>query len=479
MKRYTLNFCILAILLLFASIGKAQTISKDELPRGVVIERVVCQNDNAQSYALYLPTNYSPEKKWAVLYAFDPFAQGKVPVEIFREAAERFGFIVVGSNNSRNDLGFEKLTEIITAFWKDSHSRFNLDEKRAYVAGLSGGARVASYFAVSCRGCVAGVIACGATFTPNFPLDKTLPFSIFGTVGVNDFNFPELIKTFDKLNQIGSVNRLDVFDGTHQWLTKVLAFDALEWMNLQAMKSGRIETDKKFVENLLAKQTSKAQTSLENGDILQAARIYETIAGDFKDIGDTKTAAEKLAEIKRQKSYKQELTQEKDSFIKQQKTAREIIAASADLLDPSNKNAALQKIASDIEIWRQKAKAPVDSGERRLARRILGQIFVETYETALYVNLTQKDYKTMIANLELTRLVSPQNSNTLFQIARAYTLGNRKKDALDALEQAIKNGFTDCAQIIDNIDNAEWAKLRGDKTFQKVIEPLNCSNKRP
>jgi len=475
MKRSGVKFCLLIIFLSLVSIiGEAQTIAKDELPRGVVIEKIVCQNNNAQSYALYLPTNYTPDKKWAILYAFDPFAQGKVPVEIFREAAEKYGFIVVGSNNSQNNSGFQKLTEIITAFWKDSHARFSIDEKRAYAAGLSGGARVANYFAASCRGCVAGVIACGATFTPDFSLDKSLPFSIFGTVGVDDFNYPELVKTFVKLNKIGSTNRLDVFDGRHGWLTKDLTFDALEWMNLQAMKSGRMERDKKFVENLLTKQTNKAQALAQTDHFLEAARIYENIVSDFEDISVTKNVVEKLAEIKRKKSYKKLADEEKDSFDEQYRLAKRIIAMGEGFIDLSFKNTARQQVTGEVESWRQKAKASADSNERRLARRILGQVFVETYEAALYVNERQKDYKTMIANLELTRLINPQNSNTLLELARAYALGERKKDALDTLEEAVKNGFSDCAQIIDKV---EWTYLRSDKQFQKIAGQMNCGKR--
>src|ERR1700682_4714018 len=72
------------------------------IPKGQVVENIVCAGAPDQTYALYLPTTYSPERKWPVLYAFDPGARGKIPVERFKEAAEKFGWIVVGSNNSRN-----------------------------------------------------------------------------------------------------------------------------------------------------------------------------------------------------------------------------------------------------------------------------------------------------------------------------------------------------------------------------------------
>ena len=74
----------------------------EELPRGTVVDKVACQANPAESYALFLPSNYSADKKWPILYAFDPGARGKIPVTLFKDAAEQYGYIVVGSNNSRN-----------------------------------------------------------------------------------------------------------------------------------------------------------------------------------------------------------------------------------------------------------------------------------------------------------------------------------------------------------------------------------------
>jgi len=60
-----------------------------ELPRGTLIEKVVCESQRDQTYALYLPSTYTPERKWPILYAFDARGQGKTVAELFRRAAER------------------------------------------------------------------------------------------------------------------------------------------------------------------------------------------------------------------------------------------------------------------------------------------------------------------------------------------------------------------------------------------------------
>src|SRR5262245_50507692 len=80
-----------------ASIATAQTVQA-----GTVIERVTCSDEPSQTYALYLPSAYSPERKWSLLLAFHPAARGRLMVEKYRAAAEVYGVIVAASNNSRN-----------------------------------------------------------------------------------------------------------------------------------------------------------------------------------------------------------------------------------------------------------------------------------------------------------------------------------------------------------------------------------------
>ena len=72
-----------------------------------------------QSYALYLPSHYTSDRRWPIFYTFDPDGHGNVPAELMKDAAERYGYIVVGSNNSR--YGSWKVeAESGQAMWNDS-----------------------------------------------------------------------------------------------------------------------------------------------------------------------------------------------------------------------------------------------------------------------------------------------------------------------------------------------------------------------
>src|SRR5205085_8176527 len=158
-----------------------------EITKGQVIDKVICASSPTNSYALYLPSNYEPTRKWPILYAFDPGARGKTPVERFKEAAERFGWIVVGSNNSLN-ASVQSSIDAWNAITRDTTARFAVDDNRAYAAGFSGGARMALLIASQCKECLAGVIAGGAGFPVGIEPADTMHFALFLMAGTDDFN---------------------------------------------------------------------------------------------------------------------------------------------------------------------------------------------------------------------------------------------------------------------------------------------------
>src|SRR5262249_6752711 len=134
------------VLLLFAVRMAQPQAVPPPLPTGQVIESVKCVDDASESYAVYLPSNYTAVKRWPIVYAFDPMARGRIPVSLYKEVAEKYGYILAASNNSRN-FSQESPSKAANALWQDTHLRFSLDPQRVYTAGFSGGARVAGMVA--------------------------------------------------------------------------------------------------------------------------------------------------------------------------------------------------------------------------------------------------------------------------------------------------------------------------------------------
>ena len=75
--------------------------------KGIVIDSVICADDSSQIYAVYLPAHYDTNKKWPVIYFFDPHGVGNLPVLIYKDLAEKYGFILAGTYNSKNGMPWE------------------------------------------------------------------------------------------------------------------------------------------------------------------------------------------------------------------------------------------------------------------------------------------------------------------------------------------------------------------------------------
>jgi hypothetical protein len=72
-----------------------------DFPRGEIIDDVQSRADASQHYTLYLPSYFTTDHQWPVIFGFDPGGRGRTAVERYQEAAEKYGYIA-GSTNARN-----------------------------------------------------------------------------------------------------------------------------------------------------------------------------------------------------------------------------------------------------------------------------------------------------------------------------------------------------------------------------------------
>jgi hypothetical protein len=210
------------VAILFSATLAAQT----PLPTGEVIDPVEVPGQPGQSYALYIPSGYTPGRAWPILYCLDPGARGHIPVERFAVAAEKAGVLVAGSNNSRNGP-LRPSEDAIHLMFVDTHARLHIDDSRIYAAGFSGGARLALGWAVA--GHFAGVVASSAGFF-NSTVPKQVPFRIFFTTGYDDFNHDEIYRLSRELAGRRVPHRYAEFGGGHEWLPESLAAEALAYL---------------------------------------------------------------------------------------------------------------------------------------------------------------------------------------------------------------------------------------------------------
>jgi len=345
---------------MLAQTGPAQTA---DLPRGRVIDRVQCADDPSQSYALYVPSAYTADREWPVIFAFDPGGRGLNPVEHYQAAAEKYGYIVAGSNNSRNG-DWKVSMAAVSAITRDVSARFNVSAKREYVAGMSGGARVAMGIALSSPQ-VAGVFASSAGY-PDGHSRSELSFPVFETAGTEDFNRLEM-REMDRA--LKSPHRLAIFEGGHVWLPSAVAMQAVEWMEIQAMKSGRKPKDQAEIDAIFASRVAAADTSREDAASLAAA---SGIAEDFAGLEDVSRFAVRAAQLHTSRAVRDELKQEADLDIQEEQWGQVVRGEETLLGDPAQRETALKQLRGRWKKLSEMANLTDDTAERRMARRVLG-----------------------------------------------------------------------------------------------------------
>ncbi len=458
------------VVLLAQSAAPAQT---ESILKGQVVDRIETLNDSSQSYAFYLPSNYTPDRKWPVLYAFDPGARGRVPVERFKEAAEKYGWIVLGSNNSRNGP-WDVVIDAWNAMQKDSHQRFAIDDERMYATGFSGGARAAIRIAVACK-CLAGVMGNGAGFPVDLAPSPQMHFVFFGAAGVDDFNYPELKSLQEPLTKAGLIHRVQTFDGRHEWPPTSVATAAVEWMELQAMKTGKRPRDDGFINATWQQLLSEARTLEESKKYNEAYQLYLDLVASFKGLRDVAELETKVNQLGDSREVKAAIREEQAQIKKQRElqgrlstliAARDGAASINQSEDGFDAGNLLPKILNDL---RKQSKATEDSTQRRVARRVLDGLFVSLIEQGISLLQTEKNYSESIKPLKLATEVNPDRPGAFFYLAWAYAANRDKKKSLQSLNTAVEKGFSDTAMITAN---KAFDSLRNDPEYQQIMARL-------
>ena len=455
-------------IVLFAATAFSQDNAKREFDpqatRGT-ITRVVTVDDPAQSYALYLPSKYSPDRRWPVIYAFDPFARGKTAVEVYREAAEKYGYIVVGSNNAKNGPTAAEL-EAAQAMWNDTHHRLAIDKDRVYVTGLSGGARAATTFALYCYTCaVAGVIAHGATYPVNQKQPGNDHFLYYVAIGDQDFNYPEVVALRRKKDEAGAPYKIKVYPGPHQWAPPEIATDALEWLELKAMQAGTEKTDTAFVQKRFDATKDAATQSEQRGDTMDEFYALHSLAFDFKGLENVTEFENKLAQFKNSKSWKTALRNEQREVEDQASFTTTASGELGQLASDQDSQAGLRShIASVLSDLRRRSKST--GGDHLVCSRAFTQLWIQGIEAG-QEEFRNNRFAQAALYFDLMAEASPDQAWPLVLLAEAHARAGNKKSALKALEEAQHRGLKNPQALAQD---PELSSLASDPAFQKIVQ---------
>ena len=437
----------------------------EDFPRGQLIEKVVTRTDPEQSYALYIPTSYQPDRKWPILYVFDARANGVHAGKRFVAGAEKYGYLVASSNNSASDGPIEPNFVALRRMWTDTQVRFSIDHRRVYAAGFSGTVRSSILSARAAPGTIAGVIAAGAGFPFGNPPTRDDAFLYYGTVGNVDYNYYEVLDVAEQMTALGLPNRVEVFAGRHDWMSEELATRAFAWLEIQAMKKGLRDKDAALIERIWADDLARAR-ALEATDILESHRLYSGMAEDYRGLVDAEILNELALQISRVAAS--------DVFRKQRKLWQEVELRDKQYLAMAPKamsTASVDQAVHDLQIEALKKKAKTGEPQESLsAKRLLNALMGQT---AFYLPrqfTEQGNHERAAFVLGVAVEIAPDNAEIWYGLAVAQARKGSKKRALESLRKAIDLGLSDLGRLEKE---PAFASLRQEKGYRELVSGIS------
>src|SRR5690606_16693985 len=447
MKKITLILCLLGVYF-----------SNGQLMDGVQIP------NSSDTYAVYLPEQYSEVKKWPVIMVFSPVGKAIEAVEHFRESADRYGYVIASPNAVKNGNYQENLLRSRT-FYSEVINRFSIDKNAIYLAGFSGGARLAVSIAVMSSQ-IKGVIASGASFS-NVPgyMPKENKFFYIGMVGDQDFNYNEMLQAMDYLEQKKFDANLLVFSGGHKWPPANYIDKAVRLVSVKAINKGIMEAGKDKVDEYFKMELGFNQDLMNENLIYRAYKDMELNQTNYRFNIEKDSLRDLVKTIRKHKNFR-----------KQRNNWNEIRR-----IEPYKYMDYLRFLPQDISsgelesmpYWEQQVdsiknnflRSPIRA-RRNFGSRLLSFLEVACVELATsYTSDQQLDNLLYIAILQT--LIDEKNYDAYLRILRITVKKSQYGMALYYLDKMLKNGFKD-TPLLDHQD--EIALLRIQPEYNDLLE---------
>ena len=304
---FSIIFCCSAFL--FSQQNTAQTTAK-------LIDSVSV--NTTESFAIYFPKKHHSTERNSIIFIFDPSGNGKGGIAPFIKTAETYNHILVCSNNSKNGLLKTNL-DIANRLFDYVLNNYKIDQDKMYLAGFSGGSRLASTIALQTNAFY-GVIACGAGISA---VDKyILPSNKFryaGFVGKKDMNYSEMLENKIWLENNGFPTELYISNNKHIWPSEEEILTAFDWFEIKKLNSDK-EKNTDLIQEYKTKYLNVVDKLIAEDKLEFAVLELERIKKYFsKD----EIVSERLDSLKKTKEYKSQISTENKLLVSEEKLTKQ------------------------------------------------------------------------------------------------------------------------------------------------------------
>ncbi|HUF46761.1 MAG TPA: hypothetical protein VMM93_03035 [Vicinamibacterales bacterium] len=436
---------------------------------GRLVESLTSPTSPAQRYAVYVPSSYRADRPAPLVILMDPRGRARVPADLFIPAAERFGYLLVSSYNTASDGPIEPTLDALQVMWNDMHARFAIDSRRVYLAGFSGTARLATLTALRLPGRVAGIVAAGAGYAPDLPPTRAQDFLYYGAVGDLDFNFFEMQQLEDTLADLDVPHRFTVFPGGHTWMPEAVTRQAMEWLELHAMRTGTRARDDALIDEWWQRDLAAADTLVAAGRQLDASRLLAAMRRDYAGLRETATVAAHSRELAATPAARRQARDRTAEFQRTTRFMAEAMQALADGFPPGSGSAVrtASAVSAELGLARLRKEAEATSTEAgRAARRLLTNLSTQVAFYLPQQAAADGEFARAAFYLALSTDINPTSPAAWYQLAAMEARAGERRAAVSSLDRAVDHGFRDRNRALAD---PAFAAIRSDEAFARVL----------
>jgi len=456
-KVFILSFLIICIVISSCT-GHKKHNGQEEQPieYGKINKTVKCKKNVTHTYALYIPSNFDKNKKYPIIVCFDPHGNGALPLELLKDNAEKLGYILAGSNVSKNGLLWDEVSAHYDILLTDLSDRFSIDPGRIYTCGFSGGSRIASSVAIMKSG-IAGVIGCSGGF-PQFKQSLKNKFDYIGFAGSDDMNYAEMAGLDLGLEQNKFRHQFVRFDGTHGWPQKDKHKEAFVWTELNAMRDKKKNEDKNYIEQQFSIFKNELENVKKQRNSYDEYLMTKKIVNYFKGLADTKVYEESLSKLETDPAVKNGINNN-ELNLKRELTMQKQYG---------------EKISTENAQWWKNEVAKLNTfiimgkndEEKHIVIRVLEYLSLASFSasSSLY---SQGRYAEAEHYIELYAIIDTDNPEPEFMYAQIFARQNNADKTMEHLKKAAGLGFSEKSRI-DN--DTIFQKFNSDKRFSEITD---------
>jgi hypothetical protein len=378
-----------------------------------------CKSDTLNTYHYIRPVRYNGSLP--LLIILDSGGDGLMAVKKIQPAISQIPCLVVGSDRVRNNFqGYIQAIELLIREFSQNYS-----VSQIYIAGFSGGARMA--FEYARVHAVQGVLMCGAG--PSVNSNEGMPCPVYMIAGTTDFNFSETY--YNPLKRSGQPKLMSgYFRGIHEWPPTEMLYDGLLFLTGKSISGGDV-----LLKMESAELSTKADSMLSINETFFALKACE-LALQFNP--RNKMAKRQWEEFKTNSGFQGDINKIESDLMLESRINQAYAEASM-TQDSAWWFNELKQLSIEID---NNTGAEKDHFLR--IKAFLGILFYSRLNVLIH---TQPGNGQIIHMLAVYRKAEPENPDVYYDFALYSLKRGNEEMSLTYLKTALSLGFKDQAKL--------------------------------